>query len=117
MGGSKKSNFSGLSTIPANQLGQDTPNLFKPYTRHMPQQYFGTGPVNDPSAILDAYMQNMPEFLKASRSQNTYVPPPPVPKPSSGGGGGSNILKDGILSYSNPIGLASHAKKIWKKIF
>lgn len=49
--------------------GASTPNLFKPMNQYMPQQYFGNQQIRNPNDILSAYMNNMPAFLDASRSQ------------------------------------------------
>lgn len=55
--------------------GQATPDLFKPYDKFMPTEYKQSRPVYNPTAILQAYMQNMPEFLNAARSQYQYRTP------------------------------------------
>ena len=63
----------GSTTRPqaASALGASTPNLFKPAQQFMPAEYHGNSAIRNPTAILQAYMQNMPAFLNASRSQNT----------------------------------------------
>lgn len=77
MGGGVKSggNFTGSS---AAKPGQATPNLFQPYAQNMPSEFFGTKPINDPTSILQAYMQNLPQFLAASRSSATPAPVAPA---------------------------------------
>ena len=45
-----------------------SPNLQQPYQQHMPSEYFGNQQIHDPTAILDAYMKNMPDFLNASKT-------------------------------------------------
>lgn len=75
-GGGTQPNFKGAKILPPEQLGQSTPRLFEPYQQNMPSEYFGNQPINDPTSILNAYMQNMPAFLAASRSENTYKPAP-----------------------------------------
>jgi len=74
MGGdSTKTNFGGKAG-PNPALTQQTPNLFQAAQRHMPAEYFGNKPINDPTAILNAYMQNLPAFLASTKSQNSVVP-------------------------------------------
>lgn len=73
-GGGTQQNFKGAQTLSPDQLGQASPGLFNPYQQHMPAAYFGSAPINDPTSIINAYMQNMPAFLQASKTENTYKP-------------------------------------------
>lgn len=91
MGGDPKSNFGGSGSRPNPALTQQTPNLFQAAQQHMPASYFGNQPINDPTAILNAYMQNLPAFLASTRSQNSVVPPPaPAPVPPVKAGNPNN---------------------------
>lgn len=58
-----------VQTAPAS-TGTSPVHLYDPYFQYMPKSYFGSQPQTDPSAILKAYMQNMPAFLQASRTGN-----------------------------------------------
>ena len=102
---------SNSSTTPFT--GQQTPavrpapNAFEQFYQNMPQEYFGNAPINDPSAILNAYMKNMPQFLT--------IRPEPVQKAvaTSSGGGKSAVSK--ILAPHEK--LAKTFVKPFKKLF
>lgn len=41
-------------------------NIFQAYNRYLPQSFNQSSPVNDPSAILQAYMKNLPAIQSAA---------------------------------------------------
>lgn len=75
-GPSPTANFHG-NGAPNPALVQQTPHLFDAAQQHMPSSYFGNQQIHDPSAILSAYMQYLPDFLASTRSQNSVQPPVP----------------------------------------
>lgn len=60
-----------------------TANLFKPYQQFMPPEYSGNQPINNPTNILQAYMQNMPAFLNAAKPVPDKVAPVSTPDNST----------------------------------
>jgi hypothetical protein len=59
-------------------------NLNKIQQQYMPSEYFGNQPIYDPTAILNAYAKNMPEFLKATNGVlDEPVTPPVAPSKSN----------------------------------
>ena len=54
------------AAAPASQYA---PNTLLAAQKYMPSQYFGNKQISDPTAILNAYTQNMPDFLRAMQTQ------------------------------------------------
>lgn len=73
----------------------DTPNLFKPAQKYMPEEYFANRQIHDPSSILNAYIQNMPDFLAGTKSQSYYPSSTPNPTPSLVGTSTRRLLQPG----------------------
>lgn len=81
MGGSPKAPAVTVSQ-PEIPEGRYTPNLFKAAEKYMPAQYTSNQPIYDPTAILNAYKNNLPSFLESVRSIPVTKPVPintPVP--------------------------------------
>jgi len=43
-------------------------NIFQAYNKVMPQGFNTSAPQNNPSAVLNAYMNNMPQLMEAARN-------------------------------------------------
>lgn len=52
----------------------DQSQTFMPYKMYMPSEFNSNTPINNPQAILDAYMNNAPAFLKAAEGNPTMPP-------------------------------------------
>lgn len=96
MGGGGSSHPIDNSVAPEVIERTDTPNLFKPAQQYMPEEYFANRQIHDPSSILNAYIQHMPDFLAGTKSQSYY--PSSVPKPTPALSGGS---PQGFIRRSN----------------
>jgi len=70
------------AALKPTNIGMTTPNLFKPYEQYMPAEYAGSSPVQDPTAILQAYAQHMPDFMAGSKSMYQYKTPEQINNPS-----------------------------------
>ena len=71
----KAAEYAQAAKLKATNMGMTTPNLFKPYQQYMPSEYNQAAPVYDPTNILNAYTQHMPDFMAGSRSMYQYKTP------------------------------------------
>lgn len=68
---------SSTSTNPLSPtfLGVNTPNLFKASQQYMPSNYSGNQPIYNPSSILQAYQNYLPQFMQGTTPMNQYQNP------------------------------------------
>ena len=61
------------------------PGSFQQFYDKMPAQFFGNSQIHDPTAILNAYMQNMPKMSLVNRSitDPNAEPAPAAPAPAA----------------------------------
>jgi hypothetical protein len=73
-GNGGSSSNSGTITTPTTPAYSTPSNLFEPYQKYIPEAMNSNAPITDPSAILRAYSQNLPEFRAAAQPSQT----PPI---------------------------------------
>lgn len=104
MGSTPQQSLPGSS--PSNGPQSYNPNFNDAYAAHLPNEYFGNNAINDPSSILNAYLQHLPQFQKSLMSSNNPDGPTTIPKPAAPAGGGGGGKGKGAMDYLDPIGSA-----------